>query len=88
MIEREKIFSVIHEFIEMWTDTDLPVETIQEDSNVAADLGLDSIGILHLVINLEDVFGIHIDNGDISHSNMLIIKNMANLVERKTNENV
>jgi acyl carrier protein len=57
-------------------------EDLRPDDKLYADLGLDSATALELVVELEDAFGIQIDNQDASE--LQTLADIAALVRRLT----
>jgi len=86
-ITRGKILLTIKEFIEMWVNENNNLASITENSDVIKNLGLDSIGVLYLIMSLERTFNINIQNDDINYKTVAVIENLISLVESKLNEN-
>jgi len=58
-------------------------ETIQYDSGLISDLGLDSIQIIGLVSGLEEEFDIVLEDEDLDFELFSTINSLATLVEKK-----
>ena len=41
---------------------DIDYENLNEDANLVTDIGLSSVGILYIVIAIEEFFGVRFDN--------------------------
>ena len=51
---------------------DMTEETMNESANLAGDLGLSSVGVLYVVIGIEEMFGIRFDDVGFSDFDTLI----------------
>lgn len=60
------------------------LENCTEDSNLVTDLGLNSIGILYLVIAIEEFFAIQFD--DVSFSDFQTVSDVVSYIEQKKAE--
>ncbi len=60
------------------------LENCTENSNLVTDLGLNSIGILYLVIAIEEFFAIQFD--DVSFSDFQTVGDVVNYIEQKKAE--
>lgn len=59
MINREEIFKKLQELVKSANSSNLSqIESCTEDSDLRADLGLTSIGVLYLAISIEQTFDI------------------------------
>ena len=57
-------------------------ETMNESANLASDLGLSSVGLLYVVIGIEETFGIRFD--DVGFSDFETLGRVVDYIERKT----
>ncbi len=57
------------------------VESCTEDASLATDIGLTSIGILYIVIAVEETFGIRFDN--VSTADFATLRDVVNYIEAK-----
>ena len=62
------------------SDTDL--SKFNEDSNLINDVGLSSVGILYVVIAIEEFFGIRFD--DVGFADFKTIGDVVDYIEKKT----
>lgn len=90
-MEREKItqtviYKQIIEAIEPWVTEKSLLDKSNEDTNLISDLGLDSIGILQMSLEIEKVFGITIHNYELDSQLLSRIGNMVEMVWKKLNE--
>ena len=56
-------------------------ETMNESANLANDLGLSSVGVLYVVIGIEEMFGIRFD--DVGFSDFETLGDVINYIEKK-----
>ena len=56
-------------------------ETLNENANLAADLGLSSVGVLYVVIGIEEMFGIRFD--DVGFSDFETLGDVITYIEKK-----
>jgi acyl carrier protein len=54
---------------------------ITEESNLVNDIGLSSVGILYVVIGIEEFFGIRFD--DVGFADFETIKDVIDYIEKK-----
>ena len=79
------------EIIEKLTDvmklampaSQLDVSKLTEDSNLITDVGLTSVGILYVVIAIEEFFQIRFD--DVGFADFKTIADVINYIEKKVN---
>ena len=79
------------EIIEKLTDvmklampaSQLDVSKLTEDSNLVTDVGLTSVGILYVVIAIEEFFQIRFD--DVGFADFKTIADVINYIEKKVN---
>jgi len=64
-MDRKEVFEKLKEILSFeFTDSTGVLENCTEDSELVADLGLNSVGILYLVISIEETFSIRFENVD------------------------
>ena len=56
-------------------------ETMNESANLAGDLGLSSVGVLYVVIGIEEMFGIRFD--DVGFSDFETLRDVIDYIEKK-----
>ncbi len=54
-----------------------------EESRLVEDLGLNSIGLLYIVVALEELFSITFE--DVGVSDFITVKDVANYIDKKVN---
>lgn len=60
---------------------DMTEETMNESANLAGDLGLSSVGVLYVVIGIEEMFGIRFD--DVGFSDFETLSDVIDYIARK-----
>jgi acyl carrier protein len=60
---------------------DMTEETMNESANLADDLGLSSVGVLYIVIGIEEMFGIRFD--DVGFSDFETLRDVIDYIEKK-----
>jgi acyl carrier protein len=86
-IGRSEVIGQLREILEPWvSDVDL-LDDLTERTNMIAELGLDSIGILQVVIGAEKTFGISISDRELDSDTFTMMGNFVGLVQKKIYEN-
>ncbi len=81
-MSRNEIFEKLNEVINMVMPTlDVAETQITEDSNLVNDIGLSSVGILYVVIAIEEFFGIRFD--DVGFADFETIGDVIDYIEKK-----
>ena len=80
-MERTDIVEKLTEVLQMAMGDSLDVNSITEESNLVTDLGLNSVGILYVVIAIEEFFGIRFD--DVTFGDFNTVKDVINYIEKK-----
>jgi acyl carrier protein len=85
-ISRSEIIEQLRGILEPWvSDLDL-IDGIGEETSLITDLGLDSIGILQLILGLEQEFGVSIKSHELDSQLLSLISNLVNIIQEKLNE--
>jgi len=83
---RTEIIEQIHNLLEPWVlDADL-INKTDEQTNLIADLGLDSVSILQLILEIERKFGISIKDHELDSRTFSMMGNLVSIIERKIYE--
>ena len=86
-IEQAQIIEQMRNILEPWvSDTNL-IDKINNQTNLITDLGLDSIGVLQLILGIEKEFGISIENHELDSETFSTIGNLVTVIEKKLYEN-
>jgi acyl carrier protein len=79
---RQEIKSKLAEIMKLaMPNTEITDGTVQESVNLATDLGLSSVGVLYVVIGIEEMFGIRFD--DVGFSDFATLGDVMDYIERK-----
>ena len=84
-LTRARIKEELAELLEDLTAEEKAADLKNENLNLLNDLGLDSIGILRLVLGIERSFGIKIANDELDRRLLSRLENVVVLVESKIN---
>ena len=60
---------------------DVTLDNLSEDSNLTTDIGLSSVGVLYIVIAIEEFFDIRFD--DVAFADFNTIGDVVNYIEKK-----
>jgi acyl carrier protein len=83
---RTEIIEQIHCLLEPWVlDAEL-IDKANEQTNLISDLGLDSVGILQLILEIERKFGISIKDYELDSRTFSMMGNLVSIIERKMYE--
>jgi len=85
-ISRKKIRSEISAILKPWIKHARLAQPGPENAHVINDLGLDSVGILHLIMEAEKKYNITIENYDLDMQVLSRLGNLIDLIEDKINE--
>ena len=80
-MSRNDIFVKLTDIMNMAMQSDLDATKFREDASLVNDLGLSSVGILYIVIAIEEFFGICFD--DVGFSDFKTIKDVVDYIEKK-----
>ncbi len=87
-IARSEIIDQMRPILEPWVSDVDSLEDIDEQTNLVADLGLDSIGILQMILGVEKEFGISIQNNELEAETFSRMRNLVDVIEGKLYENI
>ena len=83
---RLEIIKQMRDILEPWiTDIDL-IDEIGEETDLIRDLGLDSIGILQVILETEKEFGISVDNNELDSETFSMMGNLVGIIQKKIHE--
>ena len=84
--DRDQIVEQMRDILEPWIpDVDL-VDSIGEETNLIADLGMDSVGVLQVILGIEKEFGVSIKNHEIDSQLLSMLGNLVNMIQEKLDE--
>lgn len=82
-MNRNEILEKLKDIFKMaMRNTSVDIDTISEDTQLANELGLTSVGILYVVIAIEEFFDIRFD--DVGASDFKTVGDVVNYVEKKS----
>ena len=84
--ERRKILGQIRILLEPWIDGMSVAEEVNEETNMLSELGIDSVGILQLVLGIEQEYGIRIHDYELDSESLSRIGNIINIIENRIHE--
>ena len=80
---RSEIKTKLAEVIQMaMPSLEIDVDNIREDTDLVTDIGLSSVGILYVVIAIEEFFDIRFD--DVGFGDFKTLGNVIDYIESKT----
>ena len=81
-MSRNEIITKLKDVMQMaMPSSDVDADSITEDTRLVNDLGLSSVGILYVVIAIEEFFGIRFDN--VGFADFKTIGDVVNYIEGK-----
>ena len=81
-MNRQEIKTKLAEIMKLaMPSLELPDDILGESANLAADLGLSSVGVLYVVIGIEEMFGIRFD--DVGFSDFETLGDVIDYIARK-----
>lgn len=84
-MSRSEIIEKLKEVIKMATGSDdAALDQIKESSLLTTDLGLSSVGVLYVVIAIEEFFSIQFD--DVGFGDFSTVGSVIDYIEKKVNE--
>lgn len=84
-MSRNDIIAKLKDVLQMAMPTsDIDVSTLSEDANLVNDLGLSSVGVLYIVIAIEEFFNIRFD--DVGFADFKTIGDVVDYIEKKLSE--
>ncbi|QTA37809.1 acyl carrier protein [Thermosipho ferrireducens] len=81
-MEREELLRQISRVLA--EKLDIPIEEIDESSNIIDDLGADSLDVVDLIMILEDEFGIRIEDDELEQ--IVSVSDVIDIIENKLKE--
>lgn len=84
--DRIEILKTLAAILEPWLDDIDDSASLNEETNLLADLGLDSVAILQLVLGIEKDFGVTIKDSELDSDVFSKMKNLIDIIEDKLNE--
>lgn len=82
-LTRNEIIDKLKDVFSMAIGDSEIVNNYTEQSNLVTDLGLNSVGILYVVIAIEEFFGVQFD--DVGFNDFKTVGDVIDYLEKKTN---
>lgn len=83
LVNRTEIFKTLGPILEPWLDD---MTSLDERTDLLIDIGLDSVAILQMVLNIEDKFNITIKDSELDSGVFSKMSNLIDIIEDKVNE--
>ena len=78
-MSRSEIIEKLKDILTLAVGNKLDLSSCTEDSNLTTDLGLNSVGVLYVVIAIEEFFGIRF--GDVSFGDFQTVGDVVSYIE-------
>jgi acyl carrier protein len=75
---REAVLAEVRDILRRHTE---PSQVIDDQTELVADLGVDSLGVMEVVADIEDAFGIHI--GDAELRDVVTLADVASAIVKR-----
>jgi acyl carrier protein len=85
LIERKEIFHTVIRILERWAD-EREVNSLNEQTDILGELGLDSVAILQVIMEIEKKFEITIKDYELDSSVFTKLSNFIDIIMGKVNE--
>lgn len=85
-LSRHETIQKLQDILEPWVPDATEDDLANEELHLITDLGLDSIGILQLILGIEKTFGVVIDNEELDMQVLSRVRLLADLIESKLYE--
>ena len=86
IVNRDRILRQLRILLEPWLSESNTAEQINEKTNLLTDLGIDSVGILQLVLGVEKEFGITIKDDELDSDVFSKMDNLIDIIKEKVYE--
>lgn len=83
-MSRKDIMDELKEILAMADDRNPGDIEYSEDANLISDVGLSSVGILYMVIAMEETFGVSFDN--VAFGDFKTLKNVIDFIEERVGD--
>lgn len=79
----DNIFQYVLQCLEPWVEEVDLVNSVTEHTNLITDIGLDSVAILQLILQIEKKYGITIRNDELDSDIFSSMNNIVTLIKKK-----
>ena len=85
-MNRKQIFDKLKEILSFsFSDSSEILDKCNESSNLITDLGLNSVGMLFMVISIEEAFSVSFEN--VNFSSFVTVKDVIDYIDERRGEN-
>lgn len=81
MLSRQEIIDKLIGILEDAKDSPIEIKNFTEDSKILTDFGLSSVGMLYMVIAIEETFNIEFD--DVNINDFVTLKDVVDYITSK-----
>ena len=82
-MKREDIKQKLDDIFKLTLVGEKKEQEISEDANLTTDLGINSVGMLYMVIAIEEYFNLRFD--DVAFGDFTTVKDVIDYIEKKVN---
>ncbi len=82
-MKREDIIAKLNDIFKLTLTGDNKQKEVSEDANLTTDLGINSVGMLYMVIAIEEYFNMRFD--DVAFGDFVTVKDVIDYIEKKVN---
>ncbi len=82
-MKREDIKQKLDDIFKLTLVGEKKGQEISEDANLTTDLGINSVGMLYMVIAIEEYFNLRFD--DVAFGDFATVKDVIDYIEKKVN---
>ena len=84
-MDRKQVFDKLKEILSFsFSDSSEILDKCSESSNLVTDLGLNSVGMLFMVISIEEAFSVSFEN--VNFSSFVTVKDVIDYIEKNRRE--
>ena len=83
-MDRNTIKEKLNDIFDLTVKTPKKQTSYDENSNLTTDLGLTSVGMLYMIISIEEFFNMRFD--DVSFGDFQTVKEVVDYIEKKVNQ--
>lgn len=81
MDDSDQRLARLKEIVKTYLPEDVSIDSVGEDSNFVTELNINSAHLVDIVLDLEDAFGIRLENEDMDQ--MKTVKDALNIIDQK-----
>ena len=81
MVDNEERLARLKEIVKTYLPEDVPIGNVELESNFVTELNINSAHLVDIILDLEDAFGIRLENDDMDK--MQTLRDALNIIEQK-----